>query len=56
MPIEVKEMIIRATVEKGDSETRRPGTREREQGSQGINDCLTKIEEMKKMILEKNER
>ena len=56
MPIEVRELIIRATVEQ--SNDRSTGTQAAHSGSEGgdSNDCLTKMEEIKKMIQEKNER
>ncbi|MEJ2596080.1 MAG: DUF5908 family protein [bacterium] len=57
MPIEIRELVIRATVEKSESQSdSRAGTQTQEQNGQGVNDCLTKIEEIRKMIQEKNER
>jgi len=57
MPIEIRELVIRATVEKSESQSdSMAGTQTREQNGQGVNDCLTKIEEIRKMIQEKNER
>jgi len=53
MPIEVRELVIRATVEQGrDQGGGRTGT----QTSSDSNDCLIKMEEIKKMLQEKNER
>ena len=55
MPIEVRELVIRATVEQSNGSGRgRPAPSGGSDGSS--NDCLTKMEEIKKMIAEKNER
>jgi hypothetical protein len=56
MPIEVRELVIRATVEQDNG--RSTGTRASGNSSAGgdSNDCLTKMEEIKKLIQEKNER
>ena len=57
MPIEIREMIIRATVEGGrERSSGRDEQASAGQGGQGVNDCLTKMEEISKMIQEKNER
>ena len=57
MPIEVRELVIRATVEQGrDQSGGRTGTQSSGQNSSASNDCLTKMEEIKKMLQEKNER
>ena len=57
MPIEVRELVIRATVEQGrDQGGGRTATQSSGQTSSDSNDCLTKMEEIKKMLQEKNER
>jgi hypothetical protein len=57
MPIEVRELVIRATVEQGRNQgAGRTGTQSSGQTSSDSNDCLTKMEEIKKMLQEKNER
>lgn len=57
MPIEVRELVIRATVEQ-ERDQSRGGTVSQASGqnSSDSNDCLTKMEEIKKMLQEKNER
>ncbi len=57
MPIEVRELVIRATVEQGRNQgAGRTATQSSGQNTADSNDCLTKMEEIKKMLQEKNER
>jgi hypothetical protein len=57
MPIEVRELVIRATVDQNNERSGgRSSDRESNSGGQEVNECLTKMEEIKRMFQEKNER
>jgi len=56
MPIEIRELVIRATVEQGNNEGESRSETQSSRGGQGSNELIARIDELKKIIQEKNER
>ena len=57
MPIEVRELVIRATIDQQSDRSGSVGGTQRAADNVPIsNDCATRIEEIRKLIQDKNER
>jgi len=56
MPIEIKELVIRATIDTEKSTANRPRGLSSEDEKKKINQLTRRIEEMQHMIMQKNER
>jgi len=56
MPIEIRELVIRATVEQSENDSESQPSTQSNRGDQANNALNDRMEELKKIIQDKNER
>ena len=56
MPIEIRELVIRATVEQSNNDSENSALNQNSTGDQTNSVLMERIEQLKKIMLEKNER
>ena len=56
MPIEIRELVIRATVEQSNNNNENSTLNQNSTGDRTNNVLMDRIEQLKKIMLEKNER
>ena len=56
MPIEIRELVIRATVEQSNNDTENNNSTQNSRGDRNNNKLIDRIDQLKKIIRDKNER